>query len=635
MAVFEMCPDCRREYEDPLDRRFHAQPVACPACGPRLWLAAPSGAALEPAPADPVAEARARLLRGEIVAIKGVGGFHLAAVASDEAAVATLRRRKGRDGTDRGKPFAVMARDLDQAREVAEVGPAEAALLASVARPIVLLERRGGAAVAASVAPGLGSLGVMLPYSPLHHLLLERPMPPLVMTSGNPAAEPITTGNDEAVRRLGPLSDALLLHDREICSGVDDSVAQVVGGRPLLLRRARGYVPRPILAERLPVAGGVLALGGEMKGAICLTRPGQLVLGRHLGELDHVATQDHLRAEVALMTGLLGVTPRVVAHDLHPDYFTSRLARELAGAAGAELERIAVQHHHAHLASCLAEHDVPPDQPVLGVVFDGTGYGPDGTIWGGELLVGSYGWYRRAARLRPIALPGGDAAIRSPFRAAVALLLDALGDEALDLDLPLLSRRPRPLLEDLRRMIAAGIASPRSSGMGRLFDAIAAVVGLPGGLADPIAYEAQPAMELEAAAAEARDQVACGVEYPFELVDRDGAIELDCRPLVRAVVAEVRDGVEAPLVAARFHGAVIRMAATAAGRVAGAEGLRTVALSGGCFNNRLLLEGLSRRLESEGMTVLRHELAPCGDGGLALGQAAVAGVVAAVEKGSR
>lgn len=627
MAAFAMCPDCRREYEDPRDRRFHAQPVACPACGPRLWLAGPDGAALEPAASDPVEEARARLRRGEVVAIKGVGGFHLAVVASDEAAVSTLRRRKGRE---LGKPFAVMARDLAQARELAEVGAAEAALLESAARPIVLLARRPGAAVAPSVAPGLSALGVMLPYSPLHHLLLAPPMPPLVMTSGNPAAEPITTSNDEAARRLGPLSDALLLHDREIASGLDDSVALVVRDRPLLVRRARGYVPRPVVTERLPVPGGVLALGGEMKGAICLTRPHQLVPGRHLGELDHLATQAHLRAEVALMTDLLGVAPRVVAHDLHPDYFTSRLARELAG-RDAGLERVAVQHHHAHLAACLAEHDVAPDERAIGIVFDGTGYGPDGTIWGGEVLVGSYGGYRRAARLRPVALPGGDAAVRTPARVAFALLLDAFGDGAFELDLPVVAGRPRRFLADLRRMIDAGLSCPRSSGAGRLFDGVAALLALPGGLADPIGYEAQPAMELEAAALERRDEAAGEVEYPFELEERDGLIELDTRPLVRAIVAEVRAGVGAAAVAARFHGALIRAAADAAERVAAAEGraLRTVALSGGCFNNRLLLDGLSRRLEARGFTVLRHELVPCGDGGLALGQAAVASVVAA------
>jgi len=626
MSAFPMCADCRREYEDPDDRRFHAQPVACPACGPQLWLVEPGGTAERPQSTasgdqDPIKEVRERLWRGEVVAVKGVGGFHLAVLANDERAVSTLRHRKGREG---GKPFAVMARDLEQARRIAHVGAEEAALLASTARPIVLLRRRLDADLAASVAPDLETVGVMLPYSPLHHLLLEHPMAPLVMTSGNPTEEPITTANDEALRRLGPLCDALLLHDRDIHSGCDDSVTQVVVDRPQILRRARGYVPRPIDVRALAVSDGVIALGGEMKGAVCVTRPGQLVLGRHLGELTHLTTQTLLRDELELMTSLLGVTPRIVAHDLHPDYFTTRLAEERASREG--LERVAVQHHHAHLASCLAEHDVAPETTVLGVIFDGTGYGPDGTIWGGELLVGSYQGYRRAAHLRAVPLPGGDAAIRSPFRTALAHLLDALGPEALELAVPSLLARPRSLLEDLARMIEADIACPRSCGMGRLFDAVAAIVGVPGTQGEAVTYEAQAAMELEALAARAFVAQRESAAYSVELIDDEGTLELDTRPLIRSVVHDVLNGTARETVAARFHHAVVEATAAAVERIAEAEGVESIALSGGCFHNALLLSGLSSRLEALGYHVLRQERAPCGDGGLALGQAAVASI---------
>lgn len=622
MATFEMCPDCRREYDDPQDRRFHAQPVACPACGPRIWLIAPSGKPFESPSSgdDALEEVRSRLLSGEIVAIKGVGGFHLAVTANDEAAVSKLRQRKGRIG---GKPFAVMARDIGQVEQIAKVNADEVTLLSSTARPIVLLERNADAKVAPSVAPGLGTIGVMLPYTPLHHLLLEPPMPPLVMTSGNPSEEPITTQNDEASRRLGPLCDAILLHNRDIESGCDDSVTQIIDSRPQTLRRARGYVPRPFDGRALQIRGGVLALGGEMKGAICLTRQGQLVLGRHLGELTHRATQKHLRNEVKLMTALLGVNPAIVAHDLHPDYFTSRFAVEF------DIETVAVQHHHAHLASCLAEHDVSPDTSVIGVIFDGTGYGPDGKIWGGELLVGSYGSFERVGHLRPVALPGGDAAIRSPFRTALAYLLDAFGPEALGFEISSLRAQPRHLLEDLSKMIDAGVACPSSSGMGRLFDAVAAIVGVPGGMADPIAYEAQPALELEALACREHEALREAMTYDFEIT---GTGEIDTRPVIRGVVEDIQKGVPPEVVSARFHGTVVLMADLAVGQIAGTGGVHHVALSGGCFHNRLLTSGLSARLEAAGYHVYRQERVPCGDGGLALGQAAIASVLMSNEK---
>jgi hydrogenase maturation protein HypF len=609
MAAFQLCADCRREYEDPLDRRFHAQPVACPACGPRLWLASPDSAPLDTA--DPVEAARERLLAGEVLAVKGIGGFHLAVDATREEAVARLRHRKGRRG---GKPFAIMCRDLEHARGIARIGDTEARLLEDVARPIVLLCRLPESPLAPSVAPGLDTVGVMLPYSPLHHLLLDEPMPPLVMTSGNPSEEPITTDNDEAVAVLGPLCDVLVLHDRGIHTGCDDSVVRVVGGEHQVLRRSRGFVPRPFDLRNLLVDAGLLALGGELKVAVCMSRRGQLVLGRHLGDMTNPRALHGLRDDVERLAHILGVTPGLVVHDLHPDYHTTRMAEAWDG-----VERLGVQHHHAHLASCLAEHDVPPERPAVGAVFDGTGYGLDGTIWGGELLVGSYAGFRRVAHLRPVALPGGDAAVLCPARTALSALLDAMGDEALELPLPVVLRMPDRLRRDLRAMIRAGVNTPLSSGMGRLFDAVAAIVGLPGGLADRIGYDAQPALELEAAAS----GVAADREYPFELSD---AGELDSCPLVRAVAADVVAGVPASLVSARFHASVARATVDAAARVARAEGLDLVALSGGCFHNGRLVVDVVRGLEARGLEVLRQRRVPCGDGGLSLGQAAVAAV---------
>jgi hydrogenase maturation protein HypF len=609
MAAFPLCDACRREYEDPLDRRFHAQPVACQACGPRVWLCDPLGRPIDVV--DTIESARQRLLAGEILAIKGVGGFHLAVDATCDEAVLRLRRRKGRVS---GKPLAVMCRDLEQIRTLAEVSAAEAELLSSVARPIVLIRRRDGSSLAPAVAPGLNTTGVMLAYSPLHHLLLESPMPPLVMTSGNPSAEPITTDNDEAILRLGPLCDALLLHDRGIHTGCDDSVSLVIGGEEQLLRRSRGYVPRPFDLTRLTIGQGIVALGGELKVAICLSRRGQLVMGRHLGDMSHEKARAGLRPDIEGLAQILGVTPRLLVYDLHPDAFGARLAEAWDGVG-----RLGVQHHHAHLASCLAEHDTPPERQALGVIFDGTGYGLDGTSWGGEMLVGSYGAFERAAHLRPLALPGGDAAILSPFRAALSVLLDVFGDEASELDLPVIRERPERLRGDLRAMIRAGINAPRSCGAGRLFDAAAAIVGLPGGLADPIGYEAQPAMELEAAAGD----LPAGDRYPYELGEGG---EIDWRPMIRALTRDVLTGAPRPLVAARFHESLIAIVVEVASEITRQRGLDLVALSGGCFHNRRLLRGVIRGLEARGLEVLRHRRVPCGDGGLSLGQAAVAAV---------
>ena len=620
MSEFELCAECRREYEDPLDRRFHAQPVACPACGPRIWLTDPAGGAIEAH--DVVAATRERLLRGETLAIKGIGGFHLAVDATNEDAVARLRRRKGRV---RGKPFALMCRDLEQTRAIARFSEREKGLLESMARPIVLLDECEKSGLAPSIAPGLSSIGVMLPYSPLHHLLLQHPMPPLVMTSGNSSGEPITVSNEDAIARLGPLCDALVLHDRAIHTGCDDSVVQMaMESESQLIRRSRGEVPRPFDLKNIPLESGILALGGELKAAICLSRRGQLVMGRHLGDLSNEGARRSLRDDVAGLSEILGVEPRLFVHDQHPEYFTTRYAAELEASSSSTIsdrvERTSVQHHHAHFASCLAEHDIAPDRAALGVIFDGTGYGPDGTIWGGEILIGSYARYERVAHLRPLPLPGGDAAIRNPFRAALSYLLDAFGDDALELELPAIRRQPSRLLSDLRGMIRAGVNAPRSSGMGRLFDAVATIIGLPGALECPIGYDAQPAMELEAAAG---DETVEGV-YPIVF---EGGDEIDFSPLIRALTKDVLDGKSRCTIAARFHESIVRATVEIVSQLAHREELELVALSGGCFHNRRLLRGVSQGLVSAGLEVLRQRRVPCGDGGLALGQAAIAAVL--------
>lgn len=621
MAAFPMCERCRREYEDPRDRRFHAQPVACPVCGPSVTLCQNNGEPLARGD-DAVLEAREALLRGQILAIKGIGGFHLAVDATSKAGVEELRRRKGRE---QGKPFALMVRNLERARELVHLDEAETEALTRTARPIVLARKKrtptgeGGDPIAEGVAPSLRHLGVMLPYTPLHHLLLEPPMPPLVMTSGNPTSEPLTTTNKDALERLSSLCDALLLHNRDIQTACDDSVVQVIDGEPLLLRRARGFVPQPLLPTAPPVAGAILALGGEMKAAICLTRPGQLVLGRHLGDVDNIRSQEGLREEQRALSRLIDVEPELVVHDLHPDYFTTRLARELADERS--LSTMAVQHHHAHFAACLAENDHPLDKAAIGVIFDGTGYGLDGTIWGGEILVGGYRRFESRCHLRPLALPGGDVAVRNPYRTALALLFDVFGEAALQLDLELFAGHERRHLEDLVKLVRSGLACPTSRGVGRLFDAVAAILALPGGLSTPVGYDAQPAIELEALANQAPE--ADSIE-PYDINTASTSDELDHRPLVAAIVQDLRRGVDRATIAARFHASLTKLATDAVRPIAEAESLDTVALSGGCFNNALLLSGLTRHLEQLELEVLRHHDVPCNDGGLALGQAIVA-----------
>ena len=617
MARFPMCAACEVEYHDPGDRRFHAQPNACPECGPkvRLEVSARWRRVVADAQPDDIARAAALLRRGAILAIKGLGGFHLACDATQAEAVARLRERKTRPH----KPFAVMMRDLAMVRRYCEVSDQAAALLTSPQAPIVLLPRRDGADLAPNLAPGLDTLGVMLPYTPLHHLLLHDAGVPLVMTSGNRQDEPMARTHAEARAALRPLVDGFLWHDRPIHNRVDDSVwmATAVGAFPL--RRSRGYAPRPVqlgFASPQPM----LALGSEMKNTFCLLVGEEAFLSQHIGEMQQAATWRFFVEGVRRFEALFGARPAVLAHDLHPGFTlaaTDALA-EVPGAAGAR--RVGVQHHHAHLAALLAEHRHPG--PALGLTFDGTGFGPDGTVWGGEVLLAEGAGYRRLASLRLFRLPGNEAAIRRPVRMAIGLLAEVFG-EALP-DLPALAEVDAALLRTVQWQAARGLNAPLTSSCGRLFDAVAALVGL----VTKTTYEGQAAMLLETAARAAWPPE--GALYPvvWEAATEEGpfapSLRLDWRPMLASLVDDIRRGEAAEAIASRFHAWLAAAAEEVAVRLSQETGVRTVGLSGGCFVNRVLLETLVPRLRARGLEVLLHRQVPPTDGGLALGQAWVA-----------
>ncbi len=606
MAGFRMCADCAREYGDPRDRRFHAQPNACPACGPRVALRDRSGA---PVAGDPVAETGRALAAGRIAAVKGLGGYHLACDATSPVAVRALRERKRREE----KPFAVMVRDLAAAHAEAELGAAEEALLASVERPIVLCRRRAETRLAPEVAPESPLVGLMLPYTPLHHLLLEAAGRPLVMTSGNLSEEPIAFEDGDALARLGSIADLFLVHDRPIASRCDDSVARIVAGRPLVMRRSRGFVPRPVRVARR-FARPVLAAGAQLKNVFCLARGDEATLGPHVGDLDNLETYAAYEGAVARLEAFLALRPEVVACDLHPLYLSTRYARERAAALGAPLFQ--VQHHHAHAAAAIAEHGL--DGPVLALAWDGTGLGTDGTAWGGELLLAERGRFERLATFRPLALAGGDRAIKEPWRIALAALLDAFGEDAPLDALPLFRALDAKDVGVVRRMIAGGVNSPRAHGAGRAFDAAGALA-----LARPLSrHEGQVATALDAAATGTADAA-----YPFDVAVEGGLDVLDLRPLWRALARDIARGAHAGAVSARFHAALAQAGAELVRGAARRVGKRPIVLTGGCFQNARLTEGILGELSSA-FEVYPHRRIPPGDGGIALGQAIVADALA-------
>jgi hydrogenase maturation protein HypF len=606
MARFAMCDACRAEYDDPADRRFHAQPIACPDCGPQLGLVDGTGRPLAPAGESALDTAVALLREGRILAIKGLGGYHLAADPCNDETVAELRRRKKRDE----KPFALMAPTIEAVRRLAACDSLEERLLAGVERPIVLLRKRVDAAVSPLVAPANGYLGLMLPATPLHHLLLRDSFDALIMTSGNTIDEPILYRADEALRNLAGIADGFLTHDREIHSRSDDSVIRVFQGNPLFLRRSRGYVPR---AVTLPAPQrAILAVGGELKCAVCLTKGDRAFLSQHLGDLKNSATHRFLAETTAHLTGILEIIPEAVAHDLHPDYLSTVFAEEQGS-----VRKIAVQHHHGHMASCMAENRLEGE--VIGVIFDGAGYGPDGKVWGGEFLLGSYGGFRRRGHFREVQMPGGDAASREPFRMALAYLFDRYREKVFDLPLPCLERIPAGERSLFRSMLSKGINSPLTSSCGRLFDAVAALLGL----RSVNSYEGQGAIELEGVA----DRGASSWNYPYAIgsTGADSCFIVDFRLTIDAILADLAAEEAKPVMARRFHDTVAAAAADACERIGRESGVTRVVLSGGVFQNKLLTERLHRLLTEREFQVYTHRLVPPNDGGLALGQAVIAG----------
>jgi hydrogenase maturation protein HypF len=585
MASFRMCPACQAEYDDPADRRFHAQPNACPDCGPTLRLVDRDG---RRAGGEPLSAAVAALAQGRTVAVKGLGGYHLACDARDERAVAALRTRKRRED----KPFALMARTLADARHLVELTSGDAELLTGRERPIVIARRRD-AGVAPSVAPLSGDLGVMLPYSPLHHLLLADFGGPLVMTSGNVSDEPIAYEDEDALTRLREIADLFLAHDRPVHMRTDDSVVRSTVRGPLIVRRSRGHVPGGV---PLPVAAPrpLLACGAELKSTFCVAKGERAWVGHHIGDLQNWETLRSFRSGIEHFERVFAVSPELVAHDLHPDYLSTRHAQELEN-----VELVGVQHHHAHLAACLAEHG--ETGPAVGAIFDGTGYGPDGTVWGGELLVGGLEDYERVGFLHPVRLPGGDQAAHEPWRMACAWL-EGDTDPLPGVD----ARRWNEVAE----LVRTGFASPLCTSVGRLFDAVSALCGI----RSVANYEGQAAVELEAAADRSERSA-----YPLPLAGDDPLV-LDARETVLAVRDDVVRGVPPGVVSARFHNGLATATAAACER----QGCATVVLSGGVFQNRLLLERTGERLERDGLRVLAPRLLPPNDGGISYGQAAVA-----------
>lgn len=604
MAGFPLCPACQAEYDNPLDRRFHAQPIACPDCGPRLSSSPLPGGEGGHGPGEgALRHAAALLQQGQIVAVKGLGGFHLAVDASSDQAIARLRQRKQRDE----KPFAVMVPDVATARQLAELSPMEERLLSGPEAPIVIVRRRPGCAVSPLVAPGSQWIGLLLAYTPLHQLLCaEARLPGLVMTSANASDQPMVCTDEEAFQQLAGIADALLANDRPIQTRTDDSVLRVFRGQPLFYRRSRGYVPRPV-----PLcfnAGQLLAVGAELKNTVCLSRGDQAFFSQHIGDLKNEQTFDTFRQTIGQLRDILEIQPTMVTCDLHPDYLSTRYAQ----ACGLPL--LKVQHHHAHMAACMAENGLEGE--LIGVIFDGTGLGDEGSVWGGEFLVGGYTGVRRAGHLKPVRLLGGDLAAREPWRMVVAWLYEQLGDTVWRLPgMPELTASEQQVLQ---AMLSRGISAPLTSSVGRLFDAVAALLGV----GDCNSFDGQAAMALEALA----EQAAVAARLPAVVLwdNGDAPFQLDAAPLLQALAAARRAGLATGGLALGFHRALADAVLAGCSRLRDSAGLERVVLSGGVFQNRLLSEMVYTCLAQAGFAVFVHRLAPSNDGGIALGQLAVA-----------
>ncbi len=599
MKHFPMCPDCFREYEDPMDRRFHAQPNACHVCGPHVTLFDHRQQRIEVV--DAIEETRRLLMEGYIVAIKGLGGFHLAVDAENTDAVQRLRRRKHREE----KPFALMAESLDIIRRYAGMSAAERRLLQSIQRPIVLLSRKNSCPISEAVAPGNRYLGFMLPYTPLHCLLLAEIEKPLVMTSGNMSEEPIAIDNNEAFERLSGIADCFLVHNRDIYLRSDDSIVRHVAGDIRFIRRSRGFIPVPVFLENsLPP---ILACGAGLKNTICLTRGDKAFVSQHIGDLKNVVTYDFFRQTDRHMRRILDIEPELVACDMHPDYLSSRYAAELS-----DLKRIEVQHHHAHIVSCMAENRI--EGPVIGLSFDGTGLGTDGAIWGGEVLTATFGEFTRQAHMAYVPMPGGNAAIAEPWRMGLSYLYACYGDDLWNCALPFVhtvdSKSGRVLLD----MIRKNVNCPLTSSLGRLFDGVAAILGI----RSHTAFEGQAAMELEMIAGRPGREY-----YPWEW-SRGEPRRIRFEPIIQAIVRDREEGVSPPVISARFHATMQHLFTDLCVAVRRDTGLDRVVMSGGVFQNAIMLRLLLKSLEEKGFTVYTHSLVPTNDGGISLGQAVAA-----------
>ena len=600
MRHFKMCSRCQAEYDEPTDRRFHAQPNACGDCGPHVDLY-DNHRQLISSHGDAVKTAAELLKQGQILAVKGLGGFHLAADAANAEAVRKLRRRKLREE----KPFAIMSYDPAAVRSYASLGTEEEKTLTSIQRPIVLLKKKSPNAIAAEVAPNNNYFGVMLPYAPLHYLLLQHGFEALVMTSGNLSEEPIAIDNDDAFSRLSAIADYFLIHDRDIYLRSDDSIVRHAAGARRFLRRSRGYVPIPVfLKTKVPP---ILACGAELKNTICVTKEDKAFLSQHIGDLENLPTYEFLKLTVEHLKRILDIEPEIIACDMHPDYLSTRYALEQQAD-----HKIRVQHHHAHIVSCLAEYKLDGD--VIGLSFDGTGYGTDGAIWGGEILIARVNDFERIGHLAYVPMPGSTAAIKEPWRMAVSYLQDAYGPGFRDLELPLVKEIDSGKLTVIGEMITKGINSPLTSSLGRLFDAVAAICGI----RNRVNFEGQAAMELEMAAVEDTGGV---YEYGW---DTDGAYRILAAPIIRGVVDDVVIGKPIGEISSRFHRTLICLFTDLCVQIGKEQNMKRVALSGGVFQNSILLTGLIRALEEKNFQVFSHQQVPTNDGGISLGQAVVA-----------
>ena len=623
MRGFQMCPRCQAEYDNPRDRRFHAQPNACPECGPRVELVDAQGDAI--ACSDTIASASQLLKEGKIVAVKGLGGFLLACNASSETAVKTLRKRKKRSS----KPFAIMVTDMDEIKKHCYVSPEEEKLLTSPQSPIVLMKWRDESSVSREVAPDLQYLGVMLPYTPLHHILLRDTGLPLVMTSGNLSEEPIAKDNDEALRRLSGIADYFLIHNRDIYSRYDDSVTMMERGTSQLVRRARSYAPYPI--HLTFKARQVLGCGAEMKSTFCLTRDNYAFLSQHIGDMENVETLEHFDNTISLYRRLFRIEPEIIACDFHPDYLSTKYAQEL-GESGIKL--IPVQHHHAHIVSCMVDNGL--ETPVIGVAFDGTGLGDDRYTWGGEFLVADYRGFSRVGHLEYLPLPGGDAAIKRPYRTAIGYILSLLGEDTLIALIVGTAKQPQLAFrakvseletEIIKRQIERGLNTPLTSSTGRLFDAVSALIGI----RNEIDYEGQAAVELEMAAyachcEEHSDEAISSDKesYPYGIIADKGMKIVQLGDLLSAIIEDLTQGISPGRISLKFHNTIAKMTNEMCQLIADETGINQVALSGGVFQNRLLLRKTIKLLENSGFQVFTHKQVPCNDGGISLGQAVVA-----------